>query len=156
AFVHADDAACGDLAEECLLGLPPLVGGHGIAGGPACPVVCFPGQRALGRPAVGVTGVRGERDQRGGDQGGVHVSAAEVHRHVAGGLVEFGAAGDAGGGPGGLVPAVGDQHLAGAGGRGNGGEQFASVADSGQVEAGEVQSGGGGVDVCVDEAGRHE
>ena len=109
-----------------------------------------------GDQPVGVAGGRGQLDQSGGDQRGVDVDAAEVDGRAAGGVVELGAAGQPRVGPGALVPAVGEQDLAGDDGVAYAGQQFGAAVDAGEVEAGQVQAGGGGVDVRVDEGGGHE
>src|SRR5690606_2555864 len=87
------------------------------------------------------------------------VDTTQIDGHGTCGVVEFGSTGQAGVGPGGLVPSVGDQHFFGGGclsGGTDGGEQVGGVADLGEVESGQVQSGVGGVDVGVDERGRDE
>src|SRR5690606_38418913 len=122
--------------------------GDGGVGDGARGVVCVVVQRVV-RLVPGPCGDPWDAVQQGrGDQGGVHVDAGQVQGPAVGGLVQFGAGGGPPLGPGGLVPAVPEQHrvLGVGGGMGaypvEGGGEGGGV---GQVESGERQAGGGGV-----------
>ncbi|CAM5647507.1 hypothetical protein SALBM217S_09618 [Streptomyces griseoloalbus] len=155
ALVHRADAEGGRVREGGALGGGALRGGDGAQGGGAHRVVVVAGERAV----LAGHAARDEVEQGGGDDGGVHVDAAEVERAAPGGLVEFRARGGPAAGPAGGVPAVPEEHpVVGAGGGElpHPGEGVLQGGGGGQVEAGEGEPGGGGVDVRVGERGGDE
>ena len=151
--MQAADAQRRGAGPSGLLRGPALRGRHGLAGHPAYDVVC------LGRevPAVGEP-LRGahlghRREQRRGDDGGVHVDATEVDHAAVGRPVELLPGRWPVLGPGGLVPPVAQHDPAALrpAERLDALQALGEVGTADQVQARQRDAGRGRVDVGVDE-----